>query len=370
MRKAWRDGLIFAAVAVSVPVIVVLLIRLTPVPPVDQIDLARETLSNAEKSKANTYSKKLYTEAKVYYDSAMVNWQKENERFIYFRDYEKVLKFAELSIKKGSQAADNSITSASNLKVKTKQKIASLNKLISESIDMFTSYPLSSEIRNRISKGKFLLKEAEVAFDKGQYLQANRKLTDAEYLLNASYENATENLKNYFKSYSLWKSWVDKTINESKRNRDYSIIVDKFSRKCYIYLNGTRKYEFNAELGKNWVGDKRVKGDKATPEGMYKVTKKIEGSKTKYHKALLLDYPNEEDKLKFKTEIANGSLPKSAKIGSLIEIHGDGGKGIDWTDGCVALTNKEMDLVYKIAKAGTPVTIVGSMVELQHVMNR
>jgi len=54
----------------------------------------------------------------------------------------------------------------------------------------------------------------------------------------------------------------------------------------------------------------------------------------------------------------------------LIEIHGNGGKGIDWTEGCVALTDKEMDVVFKIAKVGTPVTIIGSMVDLQNVMNR
>ena len=314
--------------------------------------------------------KKLFTEAKIYYDSAMVNWNNENKRFIYFRDYDKVAMFAELSAKKASQATENSINSTSNLKIKLKQKIDSLNNLISEINELFTTYPLTSEIRNRISNGKMLLKEAEIAYKKEQYLQSNRKIIDSEYLLTSSYENATENLKNYFKSYTVWKNWVDKTIIESKINRDYSIIIDKFSRKCFVYLNGDKKYEFEAELGKNWVGDKRVRGDKATPEGMYKITKKFEGNKTKYYKALLLDYPNDEDKENFKSEIARGSLPASAKIGGLIEIHGNGGKGIDWTEGCIALTDKEMDVVFKIVKVGTPVTIVGSMVELQHVVNR
>jgi L,D-peptidoglycan transpeptidase YkuD (ErfK/YbiS/YcfS/YnhG family) len=57
-------------------------------------------------------------------------------------------------------------------------------------------------------------------------------------------------------------------------------------------------------------------------------------------------------------------------IGGLIEIHGNGGKGIDWTEGCIALTDSEMDSVFKIVKVGTPVTIVGSMHDLQHVLNR
>jgi len=279
MRKVWRDVLIFAAVAVSIPLTILLLIRFTPQPPIGEMEYAREILSMAGTNRADTYSKKLFTQAKIYYDSAMVNWQKENKRFLYFRDYEKVVMFAELSAKKASHAAENSITSTSNLKIKLKQKIDSLNDLISEINELFTTYPLTSEMRNRISKGKLILKEAEIAYKKGQYLQANRKITDSEYLLTASYENASANLKNYFRSYSVWKQWVDKTINESKKNHDYSIIIDKFSRKCFVYLNGTKKYEFDAELGKNWVGDKKVKGDKATPEGMYKITKKIEDSK-------------------------------------------------------------------------------------------
>ncbi len=111
-------------------------------------------------------------------------------------------------------------------------------------------------------------------------------------------------------------------------------------------------------------------GNKATPEGLYRITKKFEGSKTKYYKALLLNYPNDEDKARFKDEIARGSLPLDATIGGLIEIHGSGGKGIDWTEGCVALTDKEMDLIFKITKVGTPVTIVGSLVDLQYIVNR
>jgi hypothetical protein len=368
--KEWRYIMIFAVSVVSIPLIIILLIHFTPQPPVDEMEYARETLSEAGKKRADTYSKKLFTQAKIYYDSAMFFWQKENNRFIYCRDFEMVAKYAELTAKKANLAADNSISSTSNLKIKLKQKIDSLNELISDLDELFTTYPLTSETRNRISKGKMLLKEAQISYKKGQYLQANKKLTDSEYLLTVSFESANTNLENYFKSFSLWKKWVDKTINESKSNRDYSIIIDKFSRKFIIYHNGVKKHEFEAELGKNWVGDKRLKGDKATPEGMYKITKKFDGSKTKYYKALLLDYPNEEDKETFKYEIARGSLPTSAMIGGLIEIHGNGGKGIDWTEGCIALTDKEMDTVYKVARVGTPVTIVGSMVDLKNVLNR
>jgi L,D-peptidoglycan transpeptidase YkuD (ErfK/YbiS/YcfS/YnhG family) len=53
-------------------------------------------------------------------------------------------------------------------------------------------------------------------------------------------------------------------------------------------------------------------------------------------------------------------VPANAGIGSLIEIHGEGGQGRDWTDGCVALSNSDMDRVFSHARVGTPVTIVGT----------
>jgi hypothetical protein len=52
-----------------------------------------------------------------------------------------------------------------------------------------------------------------------------------------------------------------------------------------------------------------------------------------------------------------------------IEIHGGGGKGVDWTEGCIALTNSEIDLVFSIAKVGTPVTIVGSIKDISQILD-
>jgi len=370
MKKVWRDVLILAVLAASVSLIIFILIRLTPLPPVKEMGEARESISAAAKNNAQTYSRKLFDEARTYYDSAMVNWQRENEKFLYSRDFDKVLMFAGLSAKKAREAAESSVTNTAGLKIKTGQKIDSLTSLVSEIGRLFTNYPLSAEARNRISKGRMLLEEATVDYRNRQYLQANRKITESEHLLTTTYENATDNLRNYFKSFSVWKNWVDKTIRDSKKNKDYSIIIDKFSRKFIVYLNGSVKWEFEAELGKNWVGDKRVRGDHATPEGMYKITKKFDSRKTKYYKALLIDYPNAEDLVRFKAEIAKGSLPSSARIGGLIEIHGNGGKGIDWTEGCVALTDKEMDIIFRIARVGTPVTIVGSTVGLPQILKK
>ena len=72
---------------------------------------------------------------------------------------------------------------------------------------------------------------------------------------------------------------------------------------------------------------------------------------------------------RFKDEISKGTLPASSKIGGGIEIHGGGGKGVDWTEGCIALTDSEIDLVYSIAKVGTSVTIVGSIKDINQILD-
>lgn len=107
----------------------------------------------------------------------------------------------------------------------------------------------------------------------------------------------------------------------------------------------------------------------ATPEGKYVVTKKLSGGSTKYHKALLINYPNKIDVQEFNERIRNGQLPADASIGDMIEVHGDGGKGGHWTQGCVALKNSDMDIVFKYASKGTPVTIIGSTLTLEEFFN-
>ena len=76
---------------------------------------------------------------------------------------------------------------------------------------------------------------------------------------------------------------------------------------------------------------------------------------------MLLDYPNHDDRIRFQEEVDKGSLPENAEIGGLIEIHGDGGRGINWTDGCIALSNKDMDVLYRKVQKGSMITIVGSL---------
>ena len=85
----------------------------------------------------------------------------------------------------------------------------------------------------------------------------------------------------------------------------------------------------------------------------------------------MLNYPNQQDLEEFNRKVQSGALPAGAKIGELIEIHGDGGRGGNWTEGCVALKNNDMDVLFQHVDSGTPVTIIGSSISLdQYISTR
>jgi len=175
--------------------------------------------------------------------------------------------------------------------------------------------------------------------------------------LDAAYDFSNEDLKRYL-------SWIDKTIEESSKNKNYALIIDKSQYTLSIINNGKLHSQYNIELGPNPVDDKRIEGDGCTPEGMYDVVKKKDKGQTQYYRALLINYPNVQDKHEFDELKKTSKILPSDTIGSLIEIHGMGtghkgkAEGQNWTLGCVAVSNADMDNIFSIANDGARVTIV------------
>jgi hypothetical protein len=157
-----------------------------------------------------------------------------------------------------------------------------------------------------------------------------------------------------------WAAWVDGAIELSRRAGESAIVVDKLRRRLYLYERGVEVRFFAVELGSRGLERKLHAGDRATPEGLYRVTERRERGQTRFYKALLLDYPNSEDERRFREAIRRGEIPPHSRIGGLIEIHGEGGRDLDWTQGCIALTNQDMDRIFEHAPVGTSVTVVGA----------
>ncbi len=135
-----------------------------------------------------------------------------------------------------------------------------------------------------------------------------------------------------------------------------NIVVYKSKRQLLAYSNEKLVKIYKISLGKQPIGDKEFEGDKKTPEGIYFINDKNPNSG--YHKNLGISYPNKDD-----IENANRI---NKPVGGDIKIHGLRNRvgfigkfhcWLDWTLGCIAVTNQEIDELYNAIEIGTPIEI-------------
>lgn len=132
--------------------------------------------------------------------------------------------------------------------------------------------------------------------------------------------------------------------------------VDKSKRRMYLIDNNQIIREFRIALGKQPKGHKVQEGDQRTPEGRYYLDFVLDDSE--FYRSIHISYPNAKD------------LAYASKLnldpGGNIKIHGlKNGEhrparymqSFDWTDGCIAISNQEMDELLKLVKVGTPIEI-------------
>lgn len=328
--------------------------------PDNDLRLAREALTEAKEAEAHVYSEKLYKQSVQAYDSAMANWSRENARFILFRDYERVINFARKSKKVADDAKEESIKKADDLSKDVEAAFISLAKKIELYNKLFKNLPLAKSVFDAHNKSKMHLSESKIAHEKGNLKEAQVLFKKAEIYINHANNAAGKMLRDYFNDYPKWKNLANDAISAS-RGGSKVILVDKIAHILYVYQSGKVLRSYEAEFGPNWMSHKERNGDKATPEGNYQITKRKERGNTVYHKAFLINYPNEEDRRQFALKKKKGLISRSAGIGNLIEIHGHGGRGFDWTSGCVGLRDRDMDDLFRLVGVGTRVTIVGSI---------
>lgn len=136
-----------------------------------------------------------------------------------------------------------------------------------------------------------------------------------------------------------------------------SILVIKQSRELFVFGEGRLLKIYRIHLGLNPVGCKQVSGDYKTPEGLYHIA--YANPNSLFHKSLAISYPNEQDVARAR------KIGKSA--GGDIMIHGlpnaDANVGPDryqndWTFGCIAMRNEEIDEIFGKVKSGTPILIL------------
>jgi tetratricopeptide (TPR) repeat protein len=153
-----------------------------------------------------------------------------------------------------------------------------------------------------------------------------------------------EALEKKFVAYAIQKGSVDR------------ILIEKNARRLMLISQGEVLKSYNIALGGNPIGPKERQGDNKTPEGTYVIDGRNKDSR--FHLSLHISYPNERDK--------NRAKELGVSPGGDIMIHGikngfswvgDAHTEVDWTKGCIAVTDEEIEEISKLAPNGTIVEI-------------
>lgn len=140
------------------------------------------------------------------------------------------------------------------------------------------------------------------------------------------------------------------------------IIIDKSDYELHVYDSKGWYATYPVVFGNNSLADKKMEGDRNTPEGNFRITSKR--IHDKWHRFLAIDYPNRESWEKFKRRKAKGEIPASARIGGGIGIHGTWphedfqvDRYRNWTLGCISMKNDDVQELYSYVPMGTKVSI-------------
>lgn len=135
------------------------------------------------------------------------------------------------------------------------------------------------------------------------------------------------------------------------------VLVVKSERKLYLVHEDRVVATYTVALGRSPIGHKVFQGDGRTPEGLYMLDRRNTGSR--FYRSIHISYPSPHD---FAEARKYGDQP-----GGLVMIHGQseeagagyyGKRNWDWTEGCIAVSNAEMDEIWAATDEGTPIEIL------------
>jgi len=134
------------------------------------------------------------------------------------------------------------------------------------------------------------------------------------------------------------------------------VLIEKKERRLTLLSKGEVIKTYKIALGGNPVGPKERQGDNRTPEGNYIIDSR--NSNSGYHLSLHISYPNEKDKMRAKElGVSPGGDIMIHGIKNGFSLAGASYAAVDWTEGCIAVTNQEIEEIYNLVPVGTIVEI-------------
>ena len=311
------------------------------------------------KAGAPIYASEDYQRYKESYRQAKNRLIKERGKFVWFRKYEPVQLALRNVLDEGTRLLEKVEKEKETKSSQITSQLTSCKKRINSIKKLSLITPEGKAARFFLMRAELMLHEVELMQQKGDLIAAEEKLKDIPTYIKDAESLIASPLERYGDEdvIKIWKKWVDEAISESRKKGTVAIIVSKLDRTLTVYKKGRLLGTYSIGLSRNGLSDKLHAGDYATPEGKYQIIKKL--PKSKFYKAFLINYPNQEDIEKFNLAKKKGLVPAGVSIGGLIEIHGGGNDSL--TDGCISIENKDMDRIFDLAVVGTPVIIVGAL---------
>jgi L,D-peptidoglycan transpeptidase YkuD (ErfK/YbiS/YcfS/YnhG family) len=328
-------------------------------PPLAAAAASQQALQAAREADALRYAPGLLARAETAQLTALRESHRMEDRFVSFRDF----RVAGALFLEAGALADSalavSVLEHGDRRAQTRAALAEALLVLGQAEECRAA--ASRKGRRHLAQANRLAAEASARADLGDLEQAQDLARSALAEASEVCVDAATLAGRFVSEESVrsWRSWIEETVAESRKRGGPAVVVVKERNELVLYDSGKPVRTYRADLGSNRLGRKLMMGDKATPEGRYRITRKKGHSESLYHLALLLDYPNQGDRERLAAAIRDGRAPGNAQLGGLIEVHGEGGRGSDWTLGCVALANKDMEDLYRRVVVGTPVTIVG-----------
>ncbi|MBT0893356.1 L,D-transpeptidase family protein [Geobacter hydrogenophilus] len=187
------------------------------------------------------------------------------------------------------------------------------------------------------------VKDTTIATQQTRIETLQREITGKEDEIATLREKIEALEKNVF-AYAIRKPSLDK------------ILIDKQARRMMLISQGSVLKTYKIALGGDPIGPKERQGDNKTPEGTYTIDARNRDSR--YHRALHISYPNERDRKRARElGVSPGGNIMIHGIKNGFSWVGDAHTGVDWTKGCIAVTDEEIEEIDMLAPNGTIVEI-------------
>jgi hypothetical protein len=257
------------------------------IPP--EIQIAEKQEHNLWLSGAEIYAPDGFKQYRISLRKVKDDLIKEKSRFAWFQDYRPIQSELRTLLDAGHNLQKKILDTRNLKKEGISDKISFLKNRI-ETLKGLTEMINEGRLaRKDLIKAELLLSEATTMYNKSDYKAAEGKLEDLSGFIKSA-ENTLRPILDRYADRSHIKKWqkmADETIAESKNTGIPAIIVNKSERTLILYKNGVPFKTYNVGLGRNGSLDKSYAGDQKTPEGKYRITKKLSASR--FHKQGIID---------------------------------------------------------------------------------